>query len=87
MAEGKKRFKAHINGKNYVIVGDSTPEHMKAVVDVVNQQLAEIKEMLPTISDEKAAILLAVNAVSDQIYKAAELKRIEQINEHSNRTE
>ncbi|KRM06464.1 hypothetical protein FC89_GL000609 [Liquorilactobacillus ghanensis DSM 18630] len=60
---------------------------MKAVVKLVNQQLDEIKEMLPTISDERAAILLAVNAVSDQLYKAAELKETKQENEHSNKTE
>lgn len=40
---------------------------MNAVVGVVNQQLAAIKEQMPGISDERAAILTAVNAVADQL--------------------
>ncbi|KRM88904.1 cell division protein ZapA [Liquorilactobacillus vini] len=78
MSEGKKRFKAQINGKSYVIVGNSSDEHLTAVVKVVNQQLKEIKRLMPSISDEKAAILLAINAVSDQLYKQAELLKYQQ---------
>lgn len=73
MSEGKKRFKAQINGEEYIIVGNSSQEHLEAVVKIINQQLTEIKKLQPAISDQKAAILLAINAVSDQLYKQEEL--------------
>ncbi|MBM6693158.1 cell division protein ZapA, partial [Bifidobacterium pullorum subsp. saeculare] len=52
------------------------PEHMKAVVDTVEEQLNQIKEMMPSLSKEKAAILIALNAVSDQLEKQAQLNQL-----------
>ncbi|KRM95773.1 hypothetical protein FC19_GL001252 [Liquorilactobacillus aquaticus DSM 21051] len=78
MSEGKRRFKAHIDGKDYIIIGESSTEHMETVVKLVDQQLQEINNLLPNLSKERAAILLAINAVSDQIYKQEELDRLKQ---------
>lgn len=51
---------------------------MAAVVKIVEEQLAEIKELMPSLNNEKAAILLAINAVSDQLYKQEELLKLKQ---------
>ncbi|WP_282708848.1 cell division protein ZapA [Ligilactobacillus sp. Marseille-Q7487] len=72
----KRRFKVQIANQTYTIIGKSTPEHMNAVVELVEQQLSEIKEMMPNLSPEKAAILLAINAVSDQLYKQEQLDEL-----------
>lgn len=63
----KKRYKATIQGKDYTIVGTKSDAHMDAVIDVIDEQLEQIKELSEKITNEEAAILVAVNAVSDQI--------------------
>ncbi|KRL05000.1 cell division protein ZapA [Liquorilactobacillus oeni] len=76
MSEGKRRFKAHIAGEDYIIIGDSSTQHMEIVVKLVEQQFKEINQLMPGLSKERAAVLLAINAVSDQIYKQEELDRL-----------
>ena len=78
MAEGKRRFKVQIDGEEFTIIGKSTPEHMNAVMEVANQELATIKKMMPSLSEKKAALLLAINAVSDQLEKQEELDKLQQ---------
>ena len=63
----KKRYKATIQGKDYTIVGTKSDAHMDVVIDVIDEQLEQIKELSEKITNEEAAILVAVNAVSDQI--------------------
>ena len=45
---------------------------------VANQELATIKKMMPSLSEKKAALLLAINAVSDQLEKQEELDKLQQ---------
>ncbi|WP_125584155.1 cell division protein ZapA [Levilactobacillus cerevisiae] len=71
MTEETHRFKAVIAGKSYTIVGQATDEHMRAVTAVLNEQFTQLKELSPNISKEDAAILMAFNAVSDQLKMAA----------------
>ncbi len=73
MSADKKRFKLNIAGKNYVVIGDSTSEHMLAVAQLADEQYKEIRQTLPTVTREDAAILLAINAISDQLKKQKEL--------------
>ncbi|MCP0885986.1 cell division protein ZapA [Ligilactobacillus sp. WILCCON 0076] len=77
MGEQTRRFKVKIDGQVYTVIGQHTPEHMKAVVDTVQKQLDEIKELMPSLSREKAAILIALNAVSDQLEKQAQLEYLQ----------
>ncbi|WP_054658320.1 cell division protein ZapA [Apilactobacillus ozensis] len=65
--DGNQRFKAKIGNKNYTFVGKSSFEHMKTVTDLMNDQLNKIKELSPSIDNDDAAILLAFNAISDQV--------------------
>lgn len=76
MEPGKRRFKVQIDGEEFTIIGKSTPEHMNAVMEVTNQELTTIKKMMPSLSEKKAALLLAINAVSDQLDKQDELDKL-----------
>lgn len=67
MVYEKRRTKVNINERDYTIVGEKSTAHVKLVADTVNKQLDEIKAMSSTLSKEEQAILIAVNAVSDQI--------------------
>ena len=76
MAKAKIRYKAVIANQSYTIIGQETSQHMDRVTRLVNEQLQEIRQMAPQISQEEAAILLAVNAISDQLKKQEELLTI-----------
>ncbi|APT18061.1 hypothetical protein FC62_GL001284 [Amylolactobacillus amylotrophicus DSM 20534] len=60
----KRRYKAKIGEKNYIIVGPGSEEHMAAVTNYLNEQLAQLKRLSPGITLEEASVLLAFNAVS-----------------------
>lgn len=77
MVAERKRYKAVIANRTYTIIGEKSGQHMKLVTKLVNEQLNEIKAISPQINDEQAAILLAVNAVSDQVDKQEEVLRLQ----------
>lgn len=68
----QNRYKATVDGQDYTIIGQESKQHMDMVTALVNEQLNEIKQLSPGISTEKAAILLAINAMSDQLVKQEE---------------
>lgn len=76
----RRRFKAVIDGQSYTIVGNRSEAHMRAVTSLMNQQLNQLKKLAPDMSKEEAAILLAFNAISDQLVKAAETDRLKKAN-------
>lgn len=78
MPEGKRRYKATIDGEIYTIVGPKSQEHMKTVAETVDEQLNQLKELTKGLSSEKRAILLAINAVSDQLSMQKELVDIKE---------
>lgn len=67
MDDTKQRFKAQIGNKNYTFVGKSSTDHMRTVTRLMNDRLAQLKELSPNITDEDAAVLLAFNAFSEQL--------------------
>ncbi len=73
MLNQKIRYKAKIAGQTYTIIGNEDSHHMDLVTKLVNDQLREIKQQAPALSTEDAAVLLAVNALSDQLKKQEEL--------------
>lgn len=77
MVAERKRYKAVIANRSYTIIGNKSSQHMNLVTKLVNEQLSEIKMISPQINDEQAAILLAVNTVSDQVDKQAEVLRLQ----------
>lgn len=68
----QNRYKATVDGQDYTIIGQESKQHMDMVTALVNEQLNEIKQLSPGIPTEKAAILLAINAMSDQLLKQEE---------------
>lgn len=68
----QNRYKATVDGQDYTIIGQESKQHMDMVTALVNEQLNEIKQLSPGITTEKAAILLAINAMSDQLLKQEE---------------
>ncbi|GMA09081.1 cell division protein ZapA [Tetragenococcus halophilus subsp. flandriensis] len=81
MVKQKNRFKATIENQNYTIISKEDPKHLKMVTELVNDQLKEIKRMSAEIDSEHAAILLAINTVSDQLKKQKELLDLKEENE------
>ncbi|MGM0125106.1 cell division protein ZapA [Enterococcus sp. AZ194] len=77
MVQEKKRYKAVIAGQNYTIIGQEGKRHMDLVTKLVNDQLNEIKQMSPQIDTEQASVLLAINAMSDQLKKQEKLLKLE----------
>lgn len=78
MAKDKTRYKAMIANHTYTIIGQETKKHMDLVTRIVNEQLAEIKHISPQTNTEQASVLLAVNAVSDQLKKQEEVLKLRQ---------
>lgn len=78
MTEQKRRFKAEIAGKTYTIIGPGTTAHFQATTALLNQQLAQIQKLSPELSLQDAAVLLAFNALSDQVAAQA----TKQLEEH-----
>lgn len=60
----KRRYKAKIGEKSYIIIGPGSEEHMAHVTSYLNEQLAQLKRISPGITDEEASVLLAFNATS-----------------------
>ncbi|MBO0430628.1 MULTISPECIES: cell division protein ZapA [unclassified Enterococcus] len=73
MAHEKTRYKAVIANQTYTIIGRETKHHMDIVTKLVNDQLMELKQLSPQMDNEQAAILMAVNALSDQLKKQERL--------------
>ncbi|EOH90748.1 cell division protein ZapA [Enterococcus asini] len=80
MPAAKKRYKAVINNQTYTIIGHESSQHMDMVTKLVNDQLKEIKGLSASINTEEAAILLAINAISDQLKKQEELLKLQKKN-------
>ncbi|MBX4203449.1 cell division protein ZapA [Enterococcus faecium] len=78
MAHEKIRYKAVIANQTYTIIGRETKHHMDIVTKLINEQLAELKQLSPQMDNEQAAILMAVNALSDQLKKQERILELEE---------
>ncbi|MBM7688304.1 cell division protein ZapA [Enterococcus ureilyticus] len=78
MVKEKTRYKAVIADHTYTIIGQESKQHMDLVTKLVNEQLAEIKHISPQTNDEQASVLLAINAISDQLKKQEKVLKLEQ---------
>lgn len=78
MMERNLRFKAKIAGKEYTIVGQKSALHLNSVVDIVNNQLQQLTELTPELSNEDRSILMSINAISDQLIKEQQILELEE---------
>lgn len=67
MSNKPSRFKTTIDGRSFTIVGCKSQEHMRVVSDLVNDELTELKKVTRNLDNEERAILLAINAKSEQL--------------------
>ncbi len=67
-----------IANQTYTIIGRETKHHMDIVTKLINEQLAELKQLSPQMDNEQAAILMAVNALSDQLKKQERILELEE---------
>ena len=67
MSEEKRRFKAVIGDKAYTIIGPGSEQHFLTVTKLLNERLDQVKKLAPDLTAEEQAILVAFNAVSDQV--------------------
>lgn len=73
----QNRYKAKVGDQTYTIIGKESKQHMDIVIKVVNEQLTEIRQLSEDIDQEQAAILLAINAISDQVKKQTEIIKLQ----------
>ncbi|MBO0476630.1 cell division protein ZapA [Vagococcus sp. DIV0080] len=99
--EEMKRYKARIAGEVYTIIGPESHYHMEIVNDLANEQIDVIKQHAPGLTNEQAAILLAINTLSIQVKQQEvildqrkeinelkeEVKRVEDLEERLKRIE
>lgn len=78
MANGKRRTKVVINGKEYTIVGEKSSAHIELVAETLNKQLADLNKLSTKLSKEEQAILVAVNAVSSEIESHQKVLQLEE---------
>ena len=78
MVYDRRRSKVMINDREYTIVGEKSTTHVNLVAETVNKQLDDLKAMSSALSKEEQAILIAVNAVSDQIKLHEKMIKLEE---------
>lgn len=78
MPEGKRRYKAIIAGQSYTIVGPRSEEHMRVVAETVDEQMKQLTNITKGLDTEKRAILMAINAVSDQLEMKKNVSELEE---------
>ncbi|WP_080146860.1 cell division protein ZapA [Marinilactibacillus piezotolerans] len=77
MPEEKRRFKAEIAGQTYTIVGPRSEKHMQVVAQTVDEQMTLLQKMTKGLDTEKRAMLMAINAVSDQLEMKKKVTKLE----------
>lgn len=83
MSQKPSRFKTEIDGRPYTIVGRKSQKHMQVVSELVNDELSELKKLTRNLDREERAILLAINAKSEQLEMQ---KRVIELEEKLNNT-
>lgn len=80
----KVRYNAIVDGVQYTIVGTETTKHLDMVTQIVDEQYRMLKKTLKNATPEAAAILLAINVMSDYLKKQTEnltlTKELEKLN-------
>lgn len=77
MSADKKRVKVFIAGKEYTIVGEKSAAHIHLVAETINEQLEQLSELSTDLTKEEQSILIAVNAVSDQLDSHQQMLELE----------
>lgn len=86
MGQKPSRLKTTINDKEYTIVGLKSQKHLQVVVDLIKEELSQLKKETYKLDDERRAMLLAINAKSEQLELEQEIiklrTKLEQVVSH-----
>lgn len=80
MSDEKRRYKAIIAGRPYTIMGKKSEEHLKIVAEIVNDTLRQLMASQPDLDIEQRSILVAVNAISENVSKQIEIEELKEQN-------
>lgn len=83
MAGNRKRVKVVIDGREYTIIGEKSAAHIELVAKTINNQLTDLDSLSNNLSREEQAILMAVNAVSNQIESHKQMIQLENKIKHN----
>jgi len=62
------KVEAKIDGKVYIIKGNASEEHIKAVAEYVDKKIKMITKNRPNLSRSKATVLAALN-ITDELFR------------------
>jgi len=65
--EEKKRITVEIHNRNYTIVGEEPPSHVRLVASLVDQKMDEIQNANRHLDTSNLAVLTAINTMSDYL--------------------
>lgn len=71
----KNKLSISINGRQYTIVSESSPEYMKKLADHVNEKVTYIKRNGSNVLGERPLVIAALN-VCDEYYSALEAAQL-----------
>lgn len=83
----KNKVTIYICGNQYTIVSDEDAEHMMGVAERVDMLMQRLKYKNPMLSNEKAAVLTALNISSDYHKKDKELEELKTKSEEESEIE
>lgn len=78
MTSEKRRVKVIIDGKEYTIISNKSAAHIELVAETINKQLKELSALSNKLSKEEQAILMAINAISDQVDSHTKMIELEE---------
>ncbi|EKU46202.1 cell division protein ZapA [Staphylococcus massiliensis] len=78
MGEFKNRINVTINDRNYTIVGEDNPEHIRHVAHLVDDKLNELGRKSAGLDTTRKAVLTAVNIMHDYVKLEEEHERLKQ---------
>lgn len=67
----KNRITVIINGRQYVVVSDESPEYMKKLSEHINEKVEYARKSTANVMGERPVVLAALN-ICDEYYKALE---------------
>ncbi len=69
MSASKHAVRVVIGGEEYTVRSELPPEYTREVAAYVDQALARVRDMVPSVESHKAAILAAL-AITDELFQA-----------------
>ena len=78
LGEFKNRINVTINNKNYTIVGEDNPEHIRYVALLVDETIQELGRKSAGLDTTRKAVLTAVNIMHEKVLLEEENRRLTQ---------